>query len=102
MFHHQLADNTALHFLPSQRIEFLFNLLDGTFNFTLRQRTLLASLANANIEFLSIKGLTPLVALNHHQVGFLDSLIRAESPLALLALSPSMNGITNITRVFDS
>jgi len=40
--------------------------------------------------------------LDDHQVKFLDTFIRAESSFAVLTFTPSMNRITDITRIFNT
>src|SRR5579872_7312477 len=102
VFHHQFADLAALDFLAPKPVEFLLDLLYGAFDLTYRQGSFFASFTNTDIDFLAIKILAALIAFNDYQVEFFYTFVGTESPFALLALAPSVNGVANIARVFDA
>jgi len=96
VFHHQFTNNAALHFLPAQAVQFLLDLFDRAFDFTYGKWPLFARLANTNSQLFPIKGFAPLVTFDDHQVGFLNALICAETPLALFTFSSAMDSISNV------
>src|SRR6266576_550261 len=100
MFHHQFTNDVTRYLLPAQAIEFLLDLFNRIFNFAYWQWALLASLADTYIKLLPVKIFSPLVAFNHHQVKFFNSLIGTEASLTRFTFAPAMYGITDITRIF--
>src|SRR5436305_13785304 len=100
MFHYQLTYDVTWYFLSTQAIKLLFDLFNCIFNFAYWQGTLLTSFTNTNIELLPVKIFSPLVALDYHQVKFLDPLLCTEASFAMFTFAPAMYGITNITRIF--
>ncbi len=100
-FHNQFADDAAGYLAPPQMVEFLFDLFDRIFDFADGQRAFLACFTNADIKLLPVKVFTPLIALNDHQMRFFDALIGTEAPFAGFALASTMNGVTDVSRIFD-
>src|SRR6185312_9920372 len=102
MFHHQLTNSAAWQFLLSLAVEFLLNILDRVLNISHRERTFLAGFADASKQLLTIKRLAPQIAFGNHQLRFFNALIRAETPLTLLALASAMNRVSHIARIFHT
>src|SRR2546423_8345548 len=100
MFHHQFAYDVTWNLLSAQAIKLLLDLFNCILNFAYRQRALLTSLADTNIELLTVKIFSSLVALDYHQVKFLDPFIRTKASLAMFTFAPAMYSITDITRIF--
>jgi hypothetical protein len=101
-FHYKFSNDTALDFLFSLPVQFLLNLLNRVLNLVDWQRTFLTSFADTHEKLLPVKCFPALISLDNHQNRFLDTLVRTEASFALFAFASSMNGITNISRIFHA
>src|SRR5690348_3762784 len=91
------SNDAARYLLFAKTIQCLLDLFYGVFDLPCRKRAFLASLTYAHVELLSIKNLAPLVPFDNHEGRFLNPLVSAEAPFALLAFASSVNSIANVT-----
>jgi len=79
-----------------------FNLVGKPFDVLYRDRPLGAGDARTPEQFLSIKGLSPAIAFDHHYRRGMDALVSGEALLADLTFAPSSYAVAGLARVHDS